>query len=73
MLKPECMLCFYLVERPPSWVDPLPESCRDLLLLERPGSPRNGSPLPPIEETLASVELHSVVKLIGLTFIEGGS
>ena len=69
----ECILCFYLVERPPTWVEPLPEIWRDLLLLERPGSPRNGSPLPPIaiEETLASVELHSEVKLVGL--IEGGS
>ena len=37
------ILTFYLLGRPPSWIDPL--------LLDNPPSPRNGSP-PPIEDTL---------------------
>ena len=60
---------FYLLGRPPSWIDPL--------LLDNPPSPLNGSP-PPIEETLllgpAPVELLPVVVgPFSLTLVEGGS
>ena len=65
----KCLSTFYLLGSPPSWVDPFPEIWRDLLLLERPTSPRNGSPIED-EETLV---LLPVVRLIGPTFVEGGS
>ena len=62
-----------LLERPenwteallePSWIELLLESGRELRLLDRPPSPRNG--WPPIEETLLLGELPPLERPIGL-------